>query len=597
MVLVAEKTPDKTDFVRSVTGKIWTLRSCDERQATSLAQKFDLPEIVARILSSRGITSEIAEDFLSPSLRSSLPDPCHLIDMEKAAQRLAQAILSQENVVIFGDYDVDGATSSAILKRFFKMAGLETKIYIPDRVEEGYGPNIPALKKLREEGADIIITVDCGTVSFEPLEKAKSFGLETIVIDHHLGAETMPEAIAVVNPNRIDETSPHRNLAACGISFLLVVAINRILREKNFYNQRSEPDIFSLLDLVALGTVCDVMSLTGLNRAYVNQGLKVMAARRNLGLTVLADIARLEGTPSTYHAGFLLGPRINAGGRIGEAGLGARLLTTDDPDEAREIALKLDRLNEERRAIEITVMDEAIMQAENLSQTSPVIIVAGEGWHQGVIGIVAGRIKEKFGRPAAVIALDGELGKASARSITGVDFGAAVAAARSKGLLIAGGGHAMAAGFTVEKAKIQELQNFLNERLGPAIEEFSSQKKLIIETILSPSGVNPDLAESISFLEPFGVGNPEPRIAIKNARLLKSEQVGIDHISCIIGQGGAFADPKIKLKAIAFRSLGTPLGKALITSQGKDIHLAGKIKLNHWQGKSRAEFHIEDVVI
>lgn len=592
---IAAEIQQEIKFNKSVNGYNWALRPYDERTSLALSQKFELPEITARLLAAKGVAIENAEDFLNPSIKNSLPDPYHLIDMEKAAKRLAEAVKANESVVVFGDYDVDGATSSALLKKFFAQLGLNAGIYIPDRIDEGYGPNTEALLRLRKEGADVVITVDCGTVSFEPLEEAKRSGLEIIVIDHHIGAEQLPDAIAVVNPNRIDETSPHTNLAAVGLSFLLAVAISRALRTDGFFKNRPEPDIMQLLDLVALGTVCDVMPLTGLNRAYVSQGLKIMAKRNNLGLKTLADVARMDGAPAVYHAGFLLGPRINAGGRIGKAWMGAKLLSTDDESEAEQIALELDKLNEERKAIETLVLDEALALADKIND--PVIIVAGEGWHPGVIGIVASRLKEKYRRPTAVIALKNGVGKASARSISGVDFGAAVTAARIEGLLIAGGGHKMAAGFTVEEKRLGEFKEFINSQLKNQVEKTLSQNIFTIDGLINTGGITVELAKSFEVIGPFGAGNSEPVFVLHNARIIKSDIVGEQHIRCIIGDGGAFPNPKTKLKAMAFRCLETPLGKALISSYGRDVHIAGKIKLNRWQGNETAEFHIEDMCL
>ena len=448
---------------RSVGGRFWRSRLTDERAALALSQQLDLPEVVGRVLAARGVGLDEGEKFLNPKIRASLPDPSHLLDMDKAADRLAAAVMAGEGIAVFGDYDVDGATSAALLRRFFRAAGSDLEVYIPDRKAEGYGPNLPALLRLRDAGAGVVVTVDCGTSAFEPLAAAAEAGLDVIVVDHHVAEAGLPVTFALVNPNRFDETSGCSHLAAVGVAFLLVVAVNRRLREAGWYEDRPEPDPLAWLDLVALGTVCDAVPLTGLNRAFVAQGLKIMARRANAGLAALSDVASIDGSPTSYHAGFILGPRVNAGRRIGESALGARLLATEDREEALTIAHRLDELNDERRAIEAEVLAQAIEQAERARETSdaPMTLVAREGWHAGVIGIVASRLADRFNRPAAVIALEDGQGKGSARSIPGVNLGAAIIAAPQAGILTAGGGHPMAAGFSLEAARLDELGAFL----------------------------------------------------------------------------------------------------------------------------------------
>lgn len=575
----------------SATGRRWHLAKADARSVAALVHEAGLEPALAQLLSVRGIASPEAAGFLNPSLRASLPDPSGLRDMEKAAARLADAISKKEKIVIFGDYDVDGATSSALLKRFIRMAGHDADIYIPDRILEGYGPNTAALLKLREEGAELLITVDCGTVSFEPLLAAKQAGLDLIVVDHHLAVEALPEAIAIINPNRLDDTFAEKNLCAAGVSFLLAVAVNRELRERKFYTDK-EPDLLSLLDLVALGTVCDVMPLKGLNRTYVSQGLKVMSRRQNLGLSTLMDMAKVEGMPTAYTLGFILGPRINAGGRIGQSHLGATLLSTENPFEALSIAEQLEKLNAERRAIETTVLEEAMKQAE-AQGNAPMLMVANQNWHPGVIGIVAGRLKEKFNRPAAVIAFENGIGKASARSIAGVDLGGAITAARMDGLLMAGGGHAMAAGFTVEELKLQALTDYLWKRLEQNVAEAASERVLKLDVSLGLGGATPELVALLEQAGPYGPGYPEPMFLLPNVRIAEAKPVGQGgHISCRITGGGLSASGW--LKAIAFRANETGIDKLL--KQGAELHLAGKLKANAWQGRINAEFLIEDVM-
>lgn len=579
---------------RSISGKQWKLRSEDERTILSLMQKFELPEILARILAGRGITCDTAEDFLQPTLRNLLPDPFHLLDMHKGVERICEAIDKKQKIVIFGDYDVDGATSSALLKNFFAMLGHPVGIYIPDRITEGYGPNSEALRSLRQQGTDLIITVDCGTLSFEPLEDAAACGLEVIVVDHHLGSSALPKAVAVINPNRLDETSEYRYLAAVGVSFLLTVAVCKQLRSQGWFTMHKEPDLLSLLDLVALGTVCDVVPLKGINRAFVTQGLKVLASRKNTGLSALTDVAALAEMPNCYHLGFVLGPRINAGGRVGQADLGAKLLSGHDYDAAKTIAMRLDVFNKERKALETLVLEEALQKAALLAEDAPFILVSGEGWHPGVIGIVASRLKERYHKPSAVIALENGIGKASARSVTGVDFGSAVVSARSMELLIAGGGHAMAAGFTVEEAKITALYEFLCQRFHPEIEKLKDSQLYKFDSYLSIPAVSVELAHLLEKAGPFGTGNPGPRFVLPSCLLLKTDILAEAHLRCFVGSA-ASGRTGGSLKAMMFNAIGTPLGDALLSAQGKTIHLAGSLRINAWQGNETAEFMIDDV--
>src|SRR5579883_2440530 len=442
---------------KSVTGRRWAARLADERLALAMAQRHGQPDAICRLLAAREVDLEGVPDFLEPTLRKFLPDPSHLKDMDVAVARLVRAVQGGEKIVVFGDYDVDGATSSALLLRFFRSVGGNIGVYIPDRRKEGYGPNAPALLKLREEGAAVVVTVDCGVTAYEPLLAAKQAGLDMIVIDHHQAEIALPEGLAVIDPNRVDDDSPHKQLAAVGVAFLLAVGVNRALRSANWYGtSRPEPDLRQWLDLVALGTVCDVVPLTGVNRALVRQGLKILARRANPGLAALADIARIDEAPGAFHLGFLLGPRVNAGGRVGEADLGVRLLTTTDPAEARALAARLDIYNQERQAIEAAMLEEAVAKVEAMPAGS-IVFAAAEGWHPGVIGIIASRLKERYSRPSFVIALEGAIGKGSGRSVSGIDMGAAVIAAKQAGLITNGGGHAMAAGLTLASARISAL--------------------------------------------------------------------------------------------------------------------------------------------
>jgi single-stranded-DNA-specific exonuclease len=571
---------------RSFGGKRWLLRGGDERAALQMAQQLGLPEIIARVLAGRGIGAAEAPQFLEPRLRDQLPDPSHLKDMDKAATRLAAAIRAGKLIAIFGDYDVDGATSSALLHRFISQAGGRVRVYIPDRVKEGYGPNVAALLRLHDEGAAIVVTVDCGTTAHQALAQAATAGLEVVVIDHHAAEPKLPEAFAVVNPNRLDEGSPHRQLAAVGVTFLLAVATNRVLRQDGWYADRPEPDLLDFLDLVALGTVCDVVPLTGLNRVLVAQGLKVIGQRRKAGLVALAEVARLEQRCGTYHLGFLLGPRVNAGGRVGAADLGTRLLTTDDPHEARALAATLDELNRERQAIEAGVLEAAHASVAAKSGAGSLVLAAGDGWHQGVIGIVAGRLREHYERPACVVALDGDIGKGSGRSANGFDLGAAVIAARQSGLLINGGGHSQAAGFTVARDRLAELEAF-------RVDEHAASGRLVprmsIDGALALRSASPELISILERVGPYGVGNPEPRFAFLDVHIVRADIVGEKHVRCILAdqQGG-------RLGAIAFRAVGTRLGDALLNAAGSSLHLAGTLRADEWRGAVRTQLHIED---
>ena len=572
----------------SLGGRAWRARLADERAALALAQRLDVPEIVARVLAARGVTLEEAPAYLSPSLRRDLPDPSRLKDMDAAAARLATAISNGEQVAVFGDYDVDGATSSALLWRFFDAVGGKLTIYIPDRLREGYGPNAPALLGLREAGVSVVVTVDCGTLAHEPLAVAADAGLDVIVVDHHMAEPVLPRAFAVINPNRLDEEGLAGELAAVGVAFLLVVAVNRALRTMGWYEDRPEPELMGWLDLVALGTLCDMVPLTGVNRPLVVTGLKVMARRSNLGLTALADVAGMNEAPRGYHAGFVLGPRVNAGGRIGKADLGARLLSTADEEEARRIAAELDVLNRERRAIEAMVLEQASAAAAREDDGGTLVCVAGAGWHPGVVGIVASRLKDRFRRPAAVIALADGIGRGSARSVPGVDLGAAVIAARQAGLLINGGGHPMAAGLTVAEENIPRLADFLRARLVAAVPARAAQS-LGIDGALSVAGASLELADLLERAGPFGTANPEPRFAVTNARLVRAEVVGGEHVRCILaGDGSA------RLQSIAFRSRGEALGEALLAAGTSAYHVAGHLRIDSWRGRHSVRLHIED---
>lgn len=579
------------DVERSVLGKKWVLSEGDARAADAISQTFGLPEIVGRILTARGISIDGVEDFLNPAIKTAMPDPSTLKDMEKAAERIADAIMSGEKTAVFSDYDVDGATSAALLKRYFRALGCDLRVYIPDRIAEGYGPNVPALQKLAAEGTRLLLTTDCGVTAFDALAAGTAAGMEIVVLDHHRAEPRLPDAYAIVNPNRLDCDSKQGHLAACGVVFLTLVAINRVLRQRHWFTaERPEPRILQWLDLVALGTVCDVVPLTGVNRAFVAQGLRVMAMRQNKGLTALADINNLSEQPSTFHAGFVFGPRVNAGGRIGDSDLGARLLSTEDPLEAREIAQRLHNYNAERKAMEADIVASAIATAADM-QDDLVIVVGGDGWHPGVIGIVAARLKEKYNRPACVIAFDENgIGKASGRSVSQIDLGGAIIAAKQKEILLAGGGHKMAAGFTVAKDRLSELREFLNDHAREQLQGAAYAPELKLDGVLSVHGLTLDFAEKLTSLAPFGAGHAEPRFVLSGVKIIRPSVVGENHISCFVqdSSGGG------SVKAIAFRALDSELGELLLTSGGQPLNLAGTVTINTWQGKRSVNFQIMD---
>ena len=549
-------------------------------------------DIVHQLLLSRGVAAEDIERHRQPTLRNFLPDPSLFRDMDVAADRIAQAVLAGETITIYGDYDVDGATSSALLIRLLRDLGVEAGYYIPDRLLEGYGPSGEALVRLGQSGSSLIVTVDCGAMAHEALAMAHDAGIDVIVVDHHKCSAELPKTVALVNPNRLDEeddAAAHGHLAAVGVAFLLGIALVRTLRQRGFFAGRKEPDLLALLDVVALGTVADVAALHGLNRAFVAQGLKVMARRDNIGMSALIDASRLKRSPACSDLGFALGPRINAGGRVGESTLGVRLLTTRDPEEARTIAAQLSALNDERRAIEAEVQEAAEQQIA-AQHNRAVHLVAGEGWHPGVIGIVAGRIKEKTGKPAVVIALDGDTGKGSGRSISGVDLGAAIIRARGEGLLVAGGGHAMAAGLTVDADKVDRLADWLDHTLEGHVARASATRDMALDIAVAPGGLTSELVNSLEEAGPYGVGWPGPRVAVGPVRLVKCDIVGTDHVRLI-----AAGDDGKSFKGIAFRAAESDMGQALLHgSRGRRLWLAGRVKIDDWGNRPQAELHLED---
>lgn len=593
---VSPQAPLFLGVEKSVSGRAWRER-LDARSsalALSIAQRAGVPELLARILAGRGVAEADVESFLDPAIRTLMPDPHVLTGMQVAAERIADAIQRNEQVAIFGDYDVDGATSSALLARFLRHCGLEPFIHIPDRLFEGYGPNVEAVRALSERGATLLVTVDCGTTSIEPLAEAFRLGMDTVVIDHHqIGAE-LPVVSALVNPNRADDLSGLGHLAAVGLVFMTLVAVNRELRRRGFWTDAlPAPDLLGFLDLVALGTVADVVPLKGLNRAFVLKGLVALRGRENVGLTALMDAARLDGPPEPFHLGFLLGPRINAGGRIGRADLGARLLLEDDPIEAGRIAAELDRLNRERQQLEQHILAEAEAEAFaalGLEEKGAVVVTAAEGWHPGVVGIVAARLKERFGRPAFAIALEpGGFGTGSGRSIAGVDLGRAVREALEEGLLVKGGGHAMAAGVTLARDRVAAFRAFLEDRLKSDVETARRDDALKIDGAVSAAAANVELVNTVARAGPFGAGNAEPVFALPAHTIAYADPVGQGHVRVRLKSGeGAF------LNAIAFRSADKPLGRALLEARGQSLHLAGTFSIDRWQGAERVQMRVID---
>lgn len=577
------------DISHSISGQPWHWRG---GAIDGLNASFQPDDLVTGLLLSRGCAREEMDIYRTPTIRAFMPDPSIFRDMDRAAERIVQAIEAQEKVTIFGDYDVDGATSAALLIRLLRDLGLDAGYYIPDRLMEGYGPSGEALVRLSEQGSSLIVTVDCGAQAFEALQQAREAGVDVIVVDHHKCAAALPPAHSLVNPNRLDEEegATHGHLAAVGVAFLLGAAIVRRMREKGHFKERPEPKLIELLDIVALGTVADVAALHGLNRAFVAQGLKVMAAQRNIGINALLEASRLDRAPIASDLGFRLGPRINAGGRVGKSDLGVRLLTTRDPEEARAIAADLEHFNEERRAIESAVTEQAL-EAGKGQDNRAVALVSGKGWHPGVIGIVASRLKEKLGRPAIVIALDDEgIGKGSGRSIAGADLGAAILAAKDLGLLIAGGGHPMAAGITIAEDRIDSFANFLDERMAEDVSRARGERALQLDAVVAPGGVTPAFVEALEEGGPYGMGWPAPRIATGPVRIIRADIVGTDHVRAIVA-----GDDGRSLKTIAFRAADTPLGQAVLgAGSTRKLWIAGRAKLDDWGPRPAAELHLED---
>ena len=581
------------DKKKSLGGNLWVKTSVDERQTEMLCQRSGLPYLICRILASRGITAEGVESFLNPKLQNLMPNPSCLKDMDKAAKRLAAAVWAGEKIGIIGDYDVDGATSSSVLRRFLEFFGLTVRVHIPNR-EEGYGPSLQAFEEFAAQNIRLAVTTDCGTTAFEVLDNAAADGFDVLVVDHHEAEARLPKVVAVVNPKRLDEDNDYpylKYLAAVGVVFLLIVAVNRELRNSGYYEKHAAPDLLQLLDLVALGTVCDVVPLSGLNRAYVKQGLKIMSLRQNEGIKALSDIAGLNEAPTAFHLGYVLGPRINAGGRVGDASAGNRLLCTHDAETAKALAEELNKFNIERKDIEAYVLLQAIEQLESTPQEYPMAFVSGTDWHQGVVGIVAGKLKERYNLPAFVMSVEHDEVKGSARSIPGIDLGALIMSAKEKGILTKGGGHIMAAGFSLNEEKMEDFRRFAGEYIRGKLGGETVTPVVEFDGVVSLSGANLDLAEKLQSLEPFGAGNPEPRIVIENVKIIRPSIIGSGHVRCFLGgdNGGG-------LKAIAFRAADNAIGAAMLQANGERFDVAGQLRKDIWQGKTYVQFIIEDMM-
>ncbi|MEM5517438.1 single-stranded-DNA-specific exonuclease RecJ [Henriciella sp. AS95] len=576
----------------SLSGRFWTLQPTDEAAVRKMAQSTGAPDILARLLVSRDVTPETAHSFLEPTLKELFPDPSAFADMEKAAELILEALLDGRKVTVFADYDVDGGTSSALLARYFRAWGRELGLYVPDRLIEGYGPSPEAFRYLKDQGADLVITVDCGAAATPALEEATRIGLPVIVVDHHLMGKELPVTAALVNPNRPDDESGYGHLAAAGVVFVLLAALNKVAREKGVAPDGGLPDIIPWLDLCALGTLCDMSPLRDANRAFVRQGLKIMARNTNTGLRALADVAGIGAIETVYHATFVLGPRLNAGGRVGDPWLAAKLLATDDRQEAIELAERLHGLNDERKAVEASILDAATLQAEKQIEANPergVIIASGEGWHPGVIGIVAGRIKDRFHLPTIVIGWGAELGpvaKGSARSVKGVNIGDAISMAAKEGLVLSGGGHAMAGGLSLDPDAIGAFDTWMVEHMDQFAEERAEARRLEIDAVVAPGAVSPEFCDQLETLGPFGQGAPQPVFAMQGIKPVSARRIGQNHVRFYA------EDTTGRVECVSWRTADTEIGQALFS--GKRLHVAGRLKADEWNGRRRAQFELID---
>ena len=578
--------------LKSVSGKEWIIKKFKEEEVNFLKENFFLDDIISKLLVLRKIKKEDVNTYLNPSIKNSMPNPFILKDMDKAVKRTVNSIVKNKKIGIFGDYDVDGATSTAILGNFFKEIKIDYHIYIPDRKNEGYGPSIKGFKNLISKGVDLIFTVDCGTLSFKPVEFAKNSKIDVLVLDHHQSDISLPDAYSIVNPNRIDDNSKLNYLCAAGVCFMFLVALNSELRKQKWFtkNNIQEPNLITFLDLVSLGTICDVVPLIGLNRALVKQGLKIVDNRSNLGLKTISDLCKIESKLTTYHLGYIIGPRINAGGRVGKCSHGANLLLNSSAKKSFKLASELELYNKERQELEKEILKKSnILISDKIND--PIIILSGENWHEGVIGIIAARIKDKYNKPTIIISTKNNLGKASARSVVGFDMGRIIINAVQKGILQKGGGHKMAGGFTILIDQINEFKSFIFNEYKKLNTNMEKEKKVYIDSIISPSALNINFYNKINTLAPFGSGNPEPKFSIENLKSLKSKIVGEKHIKSIL-----LASDGTTVKTIAFNSVDSNLG-AYLLKKNNPINIAGKLSLNEWKGEKNVEFIIDDISV
>ena len=577
----------------SLSGKNWILKKYNQEDLKFIKDNFYLDEITSKLISIRNIKRDEIESYLNPSIKNFLPNPNNLKDMEKSTLRSIKAILESEKIGIFGDYDVDGATSTALLGNYFSELNLDYEIYIPDRKKEGYGPSVQGFQELINKKVKIIFTVDCGTLSYDAINFAKKEKVDVIVLDHHQSEIKLPSAFSIVNPNRFDDKSNLQYLCAAGVTFMFLVSLNRELRTKKWFEQNNiiEPNLINYLDLVSLGTVCDVVPLTGLNRAIVKQGLKIIKTKKNLGLKTLLDICKIESNPSIYHLGYLIGPRINAGGRVGKCSHGANLLLNKDPKYTFKLAIELDQFNKERQMLEKDLLQKILGETKDYIN-DPVLVLSGNNWHEGIIGIVAARLKDKFNKPVIIISVNGDEGKASARSIVGFDIGSVIIAATQENLLLKGGGHKMAGGFSIKIKNIEKFKIFVFKKYRSINENLKSDKPLLLDSVIAPSAVNLDFYKKVELLSPFGSGNPEPKFIIENLKTINGKIVGEKHIkSILLGEDGSI------IKSIAFNATDKDLGSYLLKKNNKSFNIAGKLSLNEWKGQSNVEFIIDDISV
>ena len=577
----------------SISGKNWILKEYNPDDLVFFKENFSLDEITSKLLSIRKIKKEEINSFLNPSIKSFLPNPNDLIDMVKTTSRSVKIIREKEKIGIFGDYDVDGATSTALLGNYFSELNLDYEVYIPDRKKEGYGPSIKSFEQLINKNVKVIFTVDCGTLSFDAIKYAKEKKVDVIVLDHHQSEIKLPSAFSVVNPNRIDDKSNLQYLCAAGVAFMFLVSLNRELRSLDWFkkNNIKEPNLINYLDLVSLGTICDVVPLIGLNRAIVKQGLKIIKSKKNLGLKTLIDICKIETSPSTYHIGYMIGPRINAGGRVGKCSHGANLLLNKNPKDSFKLANELDQYNKERQMLEKDLLQKILNETKDYSN-DPVLVLSGFNWHEGVIGIVAARLKEKFNKPVIIISMTGDIGKASARSVIGFDIGSVIISATQENILLKGGGHKMAGGFSIKRQNIERFKDFIFKKYLKNTNSLSIKKPLLLDSIIAPSAVNIEFYNKVALLSPFGSGNPEPKFIIEDLKTINGKIVADRHIkSVLIGKDGS------TIKSIAFNALENGLGAYLVKKNNKSFNIAGKLSLNEWRGQSNVEFIIDDISV